>query len=98
MADDFEKAVLYSFDQSGAVAPDLRDRATSYLQGLQAGRGCVASKRFSVSSSTRDGCKKFSGHCVLHGAAWRTATSAAATSVRKCLCALRAQKPMVLWH
>jgi hypothetical protein len=39
MADDFERAVLYSFDQSGAVAPALRARAAEYLDGLRASPG-----------------------------------------------------------
>ena len=35
MADDTEKAIIYAFDQSGAVAADLRERALSYLRDLQ---------------------------------------------------------------
>jgi len=35
MADDTEKAIIYAFDQSGAVAPELRERALAYLQELQ---------------------------------------------------------------
>ena len=42
MADDTEKAILYAFDQSGAVPPDLRERAVAYLRELQARRGRVA--------------------------------------------------------
>ena len=37
MADDVEKAILYAFDQSGAVAPDLRERAVGYLHDVQVG-------------------------------------------------------------
>lgn len=36
MSDDFEKAVLFSFDQSGAVGPHLRTQAQSYLQSAAA--------------------------------------------------------------
>ena len=35
MADDTEKAIIYAFDQSGAVAADLRERELSYLRDLQ---------------------------------------------------------------
>ena len=35
MADEIEKAIIYAFDQSGAVAPELRERALAYLQDLQ---------------------------------------------------------------
>lgn len=35
MGDDVEKAVIYAFDQSGAVSPDLRERALGYLKDLQ---------------------------------------------------------------
>jgi hypothetical protein len=38
MADDTEKAIIYAFDQSGAVAPELRQRALTYLQDLQVRR------------------------------------------------------------
>ena len=37
MADDVEKAIPYAFDQSGAVAPDLRERAVGYLHDVQVG-------------------------------------------------------------
>jgi exportin-T len=36
MSDDFERAVLFSFDQSGAVEGPLRSRAATYLEGLRA--------------------------------------------------------------
>ena len=35
MADDVEKAILFAFDQSGAVAHDLRERAVGYLRDVQ---------------------------------------------------------------
>jgi hypothetical protein len=35
MADDVEKAILFAFDQSGAVAPELRERAVGYLRDVQ---------------------------------------------------------------
>ena len=38
MADDVEKAIIYAFDQSGAVAADLRERAVNYLRELQVRR------------------------------------------------------------
>lgn len=38
MADDVEKAIIYAFDQSGAVAADLRERAVTYLRELQVRR------------------------------------------------------------
>ena len=46
MADDTEKAIIYAFDQSGAVAADLRERALSYLRDLQVrARAPTASSR-----------------------------------------------------
>ena len=46
MADDTEKAIIYGFDQSGAVAADLRERALSYLRDLQVrARAPTASSR-----------------------------------------------------
>lgn len=36
MSDDLEKAVLFSFDQSGGVSPDLRAQARALLQGVEA--------------------------------------------------------------
>lgn len=38
MADDVEKAIIYAFDQSGAVAADLREHAVTYLRELQVRR------------------------------------------------------------
>ncbi len=35
MADDVEKAILFAFDQSDAVAHDLRERAVGYLRDVQ---------------------------------------------------------------
>ena len=35
MADDVEKAILFAFDQSGAVAHALRQRAVGYLRDVQ---------------------------------------------------------------
>ena len=35
MADDTEKAIIYAFDHTGSVAPELRERALAFLQDLQ---------------------------------------------------------------
>ena len=40
MSDDFEKAVLFSFDQSGGVEPALRAQAEVYLSQLKASPDC----------------------------------------------------------
>jgi hypothetical protein len=50
MADDVEKAILYAFDQSGAVAHDLRERAVGYLRDVQV-RGHETNDRASSSES-----------------------------------------------
>ncbi|KAL3158478.1 hypothetical protein ABBQ38_010710 [Trebouxia sp. C0009 RCD-2024] len=40
MADDFEKAVLFSFDQTGNVDPALKDRAVAYCNETKAQPQC----------------------------------------------------------
>lgn len=40
MADDFERAILFSFDQSGSVDAGLRGQAQSYLQSIKQSPEC----------------------------------------------------------
>ena len=41
MSDDFEKAILFSFDQTGSVAAGLKAQAQTLLQGVKASPGAV---------------------------------------------------------
>eukprot|EP00854_Cymbomonas_tetramitiformis_P021265 gene21265-25552_t len=52
MADDIEKAILFSFDQTGAVDPSLKEQALAYLENLKALPNCwqLCLERFSPSS------------------------------------------------
>lgn len=52
MADEFEQAVLCSFDQSGVVDAALRRRAEAYLTGLRASAGVwrPCAERFAATS------------------------------------------------
>lgn len=40
MADDLEKAIIFDFDQTGSISPELKQQAHSYLDGIKQSSQC----------------------------------------------------------
>lgn len=78
MSDDFEKAVLFAFDHSGSVSPELKAQAASLLESAAASpevwRFCLSRAESSAYDQVKFWCLQ-TLHAFINGPNYRQATS-----------------------